>query len=258
MRSVPRALAAWAVLGLLGVVAPAAPATAAPPPKPAAPGQSGNQVRPAGLPRGWQQSADRAVTVSGDKDGLHVLAAEESSGYRWRTVATLAEAGFDTTQWIGDACVTGSGRRAVVVYAPREFTNNDRASPRAAHVPVIEAEALAGVASALGATNPAVARSSAERAAPLAQQAGAAVVAVEATVALAEVLRGQGDLAEAARAAAAARAEAGEQGNPLLELRALITLGHAQGSREAWQRAETIARRLGVPEAAVLAELLAS
>ena len=38
-------------------------------------------------------------------------------------MATLSEPGFDVDQWIGNACLTGSGRRLVVVYGPRTFTN---------------------------------------------------------------------------------------------------------------------------------------
>jgi hypothetical protein len=73
---------------------------------------------------GWQSSADRAVTVAGDATGLHVLMADASAGYAWRTVATLGVRGTDTSQWIGQACVTGSGQQAVVVYAPRQITNS--------------------------------------------------------------------------------------------------------------------------------------
>jgi hypothetical protein len=76
------------------------------------------------LPAGWKSSADRAVTTNGDDNGFHVLVADEKSGYLWRTAATLSEPGFDTDQWIGQICVTSSGRRAVVVYAPRSATND--------------------------------------------------------------------------------------------------------------------------------------
>jgi len=61
--------------------------------------------------------------VAGDATGLHVLVANAGDGYAWRTVATLAVRGADTSQWIGQACVTGSGEYAVVVYAPRQITN---------------------------------------------------------------------------------------------------------------------------------------
>ncbi|MFC6094916.1 hypothetical protein [Saccharothrix lopnurensis] len=79
---------------------------------------------------GWQRSTDRAWTTSGDGDGFHVLVADASTGYTWRTAATLSEPGFEADQWIGNACVTGSGKRAVVVYAPRIFTNRDRSAGR--------------------------------------------------------------------------------------------------------------------------------
>ncbi|WP_213012958.1 SGNH/GDSL hydrolase family protein [Paractinoplanes toevensis] len=77
------------------------------------------------LPSGWQSAKDRATVVDGTMDGLNVLVAEESAGYRWRTAATLSEPGYDADQWIGQACVTGDGNRAVVVYAPRTFTNRE-------------------------------------------------------------------------------------------------------------------------------------
>lgn len=75
------------------------------------------------LPSGWQRSPDEAVTVSGDATGLHVLAATEASGYAWRTVATLGDPAVETDLWIGQACVTASGRYAVVVYAPEQADN---------------------------------------------------------------------------------------------------------------------------------------
>lgn len=75
------------------------------------------------LPSGWQQSADEAVTVSGDPTGLHVLAASEASGYAWRTVATLGDPAVQTDLWIGQACVTAAGKYAVVVYAPEQAAN---------------------------------------------------------------------------------------------------------------------------------------
>jgi hypothetical protein len=76
------------------------------------------------LGSGWRSASDRAVTVVGDATGLHVLVADESDGYAWRTIATLTATGADTSQWIGQSCVTGSGDRAVVVYAPRSITND--------------------------------------------------------------------------------------------------------------------------------------
>ena len=79
------------------------------------------------LAPGWRRSADRAVTTVGDDTGFKVLVADASSAYQWRTAASLSEPGYDTDDWIGQSCVTGSGRRAVVVYAPRTYTNNEAA-----------------------------------------------------------------------------------------------------------------------------------
>lgn len=71
-------------------------------------------------------------------NGLHVLVAEESSGYAWRTAATLADNSFDADQWIGQACLTGSGDRAAVVYAPRAFTNKADAMARGGFVAIVD------------------------------------------------------------------------------------------------------------------------
>jgi lysophospholipase L1-like esterase len=77
------------------------------------------------LPKDWATSDDRVWTTAGDANGFHLLVADSRTGYTWRTAATLSEPGFDADQWIGNACVTGSSHRAVVVYAPRTFTNNE-------------------------------------------------------------------------------------------------------------------------------------
>ncbi|MEE4488687.1 SGNH/GDSL hydrolase family protein [Streptomyces sp. BE230] len=90
------------------------------------------------LPSTWKKSADRAVTVAGDGSGLHVLAADSKQAYQWRTLATLSEPGFGTDLWIGNSCVTGSGKRAVVVYAPREFTNKPVLMERGAFAAVVD------------------------------------------------------------------------------------------------------------------------
>lgn len=75
------------------------------------------------LGAGWETSPDRAWVTIGDADGFHILVADMADGYRWRTLVSLAEPGFEADRWIGNACLTGSGRTLVVVYAPRTFTN---------------------------------------------------------------------------------------------------------------------------------------
>ncbi|MFE2477742.1 hypothetical protein [Streptomyces sp. NPDC059389] len=101
-----------------------------------------SQVAPAErekvLGKGWKTSTDRAWATSGDQEGFHVLVADQKAGYSWRTAATLAEPGFDADMWIGNACITGSGRRAVVAYAPRTFTNKPELMARGAFTAVVD------------------------------------------------------------------------------------------------------------------------
>ncbi|WP_205624222.1 hypothetical protein [Amycolatopsis vancoresmycina] len=87
---------------------------------------------------GWDRSADRAWTTSGDADGFHLLVADEAKAYEWRTIATLAEPGLDADSWIGNVCVTGSAHRAVVAYAPRTFTNKTELFDRGAFTAVVD------------------------------------------------------------------------------------------------------------------------
>lgn len=86
----------------------------------------------------WGRSTDRAVVTSGDATGFHVLRADAVDGYRWRTIASLSEPGFETDAWIGNICVTASGRRAVIVYAPRTFTNRADLADRGGFVAVVD------------------------------------------------------------------------------------------------------------------------
>ncbi|MDT7781833.1 MAG: hypothetical protein QOF58_252, partial [Pseudonocardiales bacterium] len=90
------------------------------------------------LPKGWQQSEDRAWATEGDSTGFRLMVADAKAGYAWRTAASLAEPGFDTDAWIGNVCFTGSGRRAVVVYAPRQFTNHDDTFQRGGFAAVVD------------------------------------------------------------------------------------------------------------------------
>ncbi|MEU9888417.1 hypothetical protein [Sphaerisporangium sp. NPDC051011] len=136
-------LAVTAGLGLTGV-ADAAPredptTPAAAPPKAAEAVTTVAEARRDELLRpGWRASGDTAWTTSGDQDGLHVLTATARSGYTWRTIATLSEPGFDADQWIGNACLTESGRRLVVTYGPRTFTNKTELFGKGGFVAVVE------------------------------------------------------------------------------------------------------------------------
>ncbi|MEV8436233.1 RICIN domain-containing protein [Actinosynnema sp. NPDC051121] len=90
------------------------------------------------LGRGWQESGDLLWTTSGDAEGFHLLTAEARTGYTWRTAASLRQPGLPADQWVGNACVTGSGKRAVVVYAPRTFTNDEKLSNRGGYTAVVD------------------------------------------------------------------------------------------------------------------------
>lgn len=131
MRMLAAALTGLAMV-FIGGVAPPSVMTTPPGPVQAVEGEDSPVATPhvdrvrypdSVLGSGWQVSSDRAVTSAGDATGLHVLVAERSDAYHWRTAATLAIPGIEADQWVGQLCVTGSGRRAVVVYAPRTFTN---------------------------------------------------------------------------------------------------------------------------------------
>src|SRR5436190_15249857 len=120
---------------------PSAPATAHPTPSPDKP------TRPtvdrvadpdAKLGKDWHTSTDRIVTTSGDDSGLHVLVADRSTAYTWQTAATLTEPGIDTDQWVGQSCVTGSGSRAVVVYAPRQYANRPDIMAGGAYTAIVD------------------------------------------------------------------------------------------------------------------------
>ncbi|WP_181787108.1 golvesin C-terminal-like domain-containing protein [Streptomyces phytophilus] len=86
----------------------------------------------------YRTSTDRAVATSGDATGFHILTAARAEGYAWKTVASLSEPGFDTDSWIGNACITGSGTRAVVVYAPRTFTNEAELMARGGFTAIVD------------------------------------------------------------------------------------------------------------------------
>ncbi|MFC9388450.1 golvesin C-terminal-like domain-containing protein [Streptomyces venezuelae] len=108
MRLLAVALACAAAVGLVAATLPEPAPQESPRPVSAEPAKAGG---------------DLAWTTVGDADGFHVFRARESEGHVWRTVTSLSEPGIETDRWIGNACLTASGRRLVVVYAPRAFTN---------------------------------------------------------------------------------------------------------------------------------------
>ncbi|MGC4756042.1 BTAD domain-containing putative transcriptional regulator [Micromonospora trifolii] len=127
---------------------------------------------------------------------------------------------------------------------------------RSARLPATEAEALVGLAAVVAERTPLLASSSLERAVTLARQAGATVIEIDALAALADIARRRGDDAEAARYSGEAAHRAGVVGAPLVRARALITLGHVEGSSRAWQEALDILDALGSVEAGAVRALL--
>ncbi|MEU7022762.1 GDSL-type esterase/lipase family protein [Streptomyces sp. NPDC046203] len=116
---------------------------------PATPGvkadENGNKDRVPAKERGkvlgsdYATSVDTAWTTIGDATGFHLMTADEADGYRWKTAATLLEPGFsETDTWIGNACVTASGDRALVAYAPRTFTNKPDLMARGAFTAAVD------------------------------------------------------------------------------------------------------------------------
>jgi hypothetical protein len=131
----------FATVTLLANVTPAQAKTPSVPPSPAEPSSArsvGATDRNEILGEQWRSTPDRAVVTSGDATGFHVLAADSGDGYAWRTVASLSEPGIHTDQWIGNICVTGSGKRAVVVYAPRHFANRDYLAERGGFSAIVD------------------------------------------------------------------------------------------------------------------------
>ncbi|GAB2575078.1 hypothetical protein GCM10027168_05000 [Streptomyces capparidis] len=145
---IPIVLAASAaLLAALPAVSSAEGTAAGDTPKATGPSGAADAPPPEAVPRrdraavlgpGHATSDDVAWTTSGDAAGFHVLVADAKDGYGWRTAASLSEPGFDTDAWIGNACVTESGRRAVVAYAPRTFTNKPHLMTRGAFTAVVD------------------------------------------------------------------------------------------------------------------------
>ncbi|MGX1368639.1 hypothetical protein RKD19_003998 [Streptomyces canus] len=122
----------------LALIAPLASAALTDPADPTPAPTADHLLDTSQLPSGWRKSGDRIVTYDGDGTGLHVLVADAADAYTWHTAATLSEPGVDTDQWIGQTCVTGSGDRAVVVYAPRQAVNDQQGFQQGAFAAVVD------------------------------------------------------------------------------------------------------------------------
>ncbi len=103
-----------------------------------APAEIPPEQREAVLPEDWRASSDVAWATSGDMPGFHILTARENDGYAWRNLATLSEPGLETDMWVGNACLTSSGKKLVVVYEPRAFTNRTVMFDRGAFAAIVD------------------------------------------------------------------------------------------------------------------------
>ena len=88
----------------------------------------------------WRTSSDVAVSGVGDATAFHIMVARERAGYRWETVASLSEPGLETDRWIGNVCVSSSGRTAAAVYGPRQFTNKGDLFSRGGFAALVDLE----------------------------------------------------------------------------------------------------------------------
>lgn len=70
-------------------------------------------------------SSDAAYTVLGGADGLVVLRALASDGYRWDAIASISVPQLDTELWVSNYCLDASRSHMAIVYAPRAFTNDE-------------------------------------------------------------------------------------------------------------------------------------
>ncbi|MFC4063986.1 hypothetical protein [Actinoplanes subglobosus] len=103
-------------------------ALSAPSPTPAAPAgpaaDRGAMPQPdATLGASWRKSSDVIVTGAGDTEGYHLYIAREKDAFAWSTLATLKSSSLEIGPWMGEVCVTGTGRYAVAVFAPKKAAN---------------------------------------------------------------------------------------------------------------------------------------
>jgi hypothetical protein len=115
-----------ALLATAALVVTGAPGRAEAQPHAPGAGQAAIASPDRALGANWKSSSDVVVTGAGDADGYHLYIARESDAFGWRTLATLRADAIDVGPWGGSVCVTGSGRYAVAVFAPKKAANNPR------------------------------------------------------------------------------------------------------------------------------------
>jgi len=75
---------------------------------------------------------DFIVTSTSDSNGYHLYIARSAGSWLWQPLATIQPGGTGDESWIGQQCLTGDGRFAVVVVLPRRAVNNPAARDRGA------------------------------------------------------------------------------------------------------------------------------
>ena len=86
----------------------------------------------------WAASVDRAVTTAGDASWFPRSGVRRKGRISVAYGGIVVRTGFDTDAWIGNMCVTASGDRAVVAYAPRTFTNKEDLAQRGAFTAIVD------------------------------------------------------------------------------------------------------------------------
>jgi hypothetical protein len=119
-----------------GLATPASAAPSAPASTPD--GQAAVADPDRSLGKNWRKSSDVIVTGAGDTDGYHLYVAREKDAFAWRTLATLTSSELDLGPWGGAVCVTGSGRYAVAVFAPKKAANDPKLALSGALAAVVD------------------------------------------------------------------------------------------------------------------------
>lgn len=138
-KALSTALASSAIIAVLSAGMPAEAAAGRPIAEPSPPqgeggGSASEKIPEAGIPAERRKELlgnedvpadDVAYTTLGGLDGVAVLKAVASEGYRWERIALLPARTLETDNWVANSCIDASAKHMAVVYAPRAFTNDE-------------------------------------------------------------------------------------------------------------------------------------
>ena len=126
-------VASLAAVSLFGAVFPAVATAAEPVTKPpVAKASTVAAVKASDFGAQAVSSADAAVSGFGDSAGYHIELSRESSGFAWRTIATIKPQDVDAQSWVGSECVSGDGKYVAVAVLPSSAVNSTTALDRGA------------------------------------------------------------------------------------------------------------------------------